>query len=240
MTTMARVAGTIVSLALSTALVAGCAQGGGPAGNIDGPAGNVEQGNTLDQHSDKDLSFFGPIRPGEGVVLVREPASLDAALEHATATVMATVSGVEAGRTIHDLQFIEVELTVTEVLHGALRPELKGVVRVEFVGAFLPEPVAAKVDKMRAALAPDPAVWLLRWQGEPSPNRKPGVPAEDPTADKTLYRVVHPNSGVFAQGEKGVVVATSHTEEESSPRGAQLEGEKFRKLSDLAARVRKA
>ncbi|MFF5217482.1 hypothetical protein [Micromonospora sp. NPDC000442] len=151
-----------------------------------------------------------------------------------TATVLAEVADVRPGRTLGDLQFLDVELTVTEVLRGALRPELGGVVRVEFPAAFLPDPIEATVETMRSQLPRNPSVWLLRWQGEPAATRKPGAPAEDPTADKSLYRVVHPQCGVFAQGEHGVLAATARPEPAS---GAQREAEQLHTLSDLVAKA---
>jgi hypothetical protein len=217
---------------------AGCGQAVGAGGAAE-PV-NTTVASTLDQYSAQDLEFFEPVKPGEGVILRSQPASLAKALERSTATVVATVTGVEPGRTIHDLQFLVVELKVTEVLEGALRPELNGVVRVEFDGTFLPDPIAGKVDAMKANLPQNPSVWLLRWQGEPPPTRKPGALAEDPTVDKTLYRLVHPNAGVFAQSKDGVVAATAQVEEEAGPpQGAQSEGEKFSKLSELATHLRK-
>jgi hypothetical protein len=237
MKAMAKFAGTIALLALAT-VTTGCGSSGGTT-DVAAPV-NTVSASTLDRYSAQDLKFFEPVRPGEGAMLVRQPASLAAALKRSTATVVATVNNVKAGRIIHDLQFIEVELKVTEVIEGALRPELKGVVRVEFVGTFLPGSVDPMVDAMRANLPQNPSVWLLRWQGEPPAIRKPGAPAEDATADKTLYRVVHPNSGVFTQGEDSVVAATAQDEMEAgAPQGAQLEGEKFGKLSELVTRVRK-
>jgi hypothetical protein len=78
-------------------------------------------------------------------------------------------------------------------------------------------------------------VWLLRWQGEPPPTRRPGAPADDPTADRSLYRVLHPACGVFAQGKGGVVAVTAPA---GSAANVQREGEQLRTLGELAARAR--
>ncbi|MEU7610204.1 hypothetical protein [Micromonospora sp. NPDC049204] len=196
--------------------------------------------NVLDRYTAQDLGFYKAVRLGDGAVLRPQPVSLEAALDESTATVLATPIGVRAGRLIHDLQFVDVELRIAEVLHGALRPELKGVVQVEFPVAFLPAPVQPAVDQMSSHLPKNPAVWLLRWDGKPPATRKPGVPAEDPTVDKTKYKLVHTNCGVFTQGEKGVVAATAQSGEGHEPTsGAQSEAQSLPKLSDLVTLVRK-
>jgi hypothetical protein len=190
-----------------------------------------------DAHPAHDAAFFSPLRPGEGAVLTRQPASLDAAYKEATATVLAEVVDVRAGRTIKELQFAVVELRTIEILRGALRPELNGQVRVEFPLAFLPDPVQPIVDRMRASLPTSRSVWLLQWQGAPR-ETKPGAP-RSATIDPTLYNVVHPNSGVFAQGDKAVVAVTAQAGHDDGPaRYAQAEGERFARLSDLVAHAR--
>lgn len=73
-------------------------------------------------------------------------------------------------------------------------------VEVEFYG--LPTDPAG-LAAMRASLPEGLAVWFLRWQGEPAPSRKPGVPSVDPVADLTRYITVHPTI-VFAAGPDGV------------------------------------
>ena len=102
--------------------------------------------------------------------------------------------------------------------------------------AFLPDPVEPTVAGMRSQLPGDRVVWLLRWEGEPPVERKPGAPELDATRDLSLYMIVHPNCGVFARGEKSVVAVTAQSSRESGPpMGAQAEGERFLKLSDLVA-----
>ncbi|HET6531885.1 MAG TPA: hypothetical protein VFH03_14945 [Actinoplanes sp.] len=187
------------------------------------------------QYTASDLRFFAPLRPGREAALKCEPETLEAAFAEATATVTAEVTGVQPGRTYNGLQFLEVELEVVEVLRGALRPELNGVVRVEFPATFRPDPIEPTVAAMRSQLPAGPAVWLLRWQREPPPTRKPGAPADDPSSDKSLYRVVHPNCGVFAQGARGVLAVTARP---GIPWGAQHDGEQFRTLSELASKAR--
>ncbi len=190
-----------------------------------------------DRYTASDLRFYAPLRPARAAAPERPPATLEAALTEATATVVARVAGVRPGRTIGEppLRFIEVELTVIEVVRGALRPELGGVVRVEFTGASGAEPVGTTVAAMRSQLPANPAVWLLSWQGEPPANRKPGAGADDPTADTGLYRVVHPACGVFAQGEGSVVAVTAPAESAAT---AQRQGERFRTLGELVAKAR--
>jgi hypothetical protein len=191
----------------------------------------------LDRYAASDQRFFDPVRPTAAISMVAPPETLEAALAEATATLVAEVSAVHPGRILHDLQLVDVELRVHEVLRGALRPELGGVVRVEFPASFLPDDIDPVIDRMRAHLPANPAVWLVRWNGEPPPTRKPGAPAKDPTADPTRYRLVHPLCGVFIQGPGHVLAATGLP---SYPAyGAQVEGERFALLSDLAARARR-
>ena len=193
--------------------------------------------------SARDLRFYSPLCPcGPAIELTRQPVSLAAAYEEATATVLAQVVDVRPGRSIADLQFIVVELQTTEVLQGALRPELRGKVLVEFPAAVLPDSTAPMVEQMLADIPKGQAVWLLRWEGELAPHRKPGV-GMDPTADPTLYVTVHPNAGVFVQGPNRVISATAQSLQGAPPEtvtGAQAEAEKFAALADLAAHARKS
>ncbi len=192
-------------------------------------------GSALDRYTASDLRFYQPFRPGQASLLVPQPVTLEAAFAEATVTVVAEVAGVRAGRSIGDLQHVEVELRVKQVLRGALRPELNGVVRVEFPSVWRPASIEATAASMRERLPENPGVWLLRWQGEPPPTRKPGARLDDPTADKSLYRPIHPNIGVFVQGEGNVVAATAQA---GPARDAQREGEQLRHLSDLVAKVK--
>ena len=189
----------------------------------------------------RDLRFYSHLRAdGPAVELVRQPASLAAAYEEATATIVAQVTDVRTGRTILDLQHIVVELRTTEVLQGALRPELSGKVLVEFPAAFLPDSTAPMVKQMLADIPKGQAVWLLRWEGEPPAVRKPGS-GKDPTVDPTKHRTVHPNVGVFVQGPKRVISATAQLSEHGTPAtDAQAEAEKLASLAELAAHARKS
>ncbi|MEU7610202.1 hypothetical protein [Micromonospora sp. NPDC049204] len=190
----------------------------------------------LDRYRASDQPFFEALRPSEAMSMVPPPGTLEAAFAKATATVIARVAAVNIGRILHDLQFADVELHVHEVLRGSLRPELNGVVRVEFPAAFLPGDINPVLDRMRSRLPENPAVWLLRWNGEPPPTRKPGAPIQDPTADLSRYKLVHPTCGVFAQGADHVIAATAPS---SYPAyRAQKEGEQFALLSELADRAR--
>lgn len=187
-----------------------------------------------------DLSFYAALRPSGNVLLKRQPESLRAAYDEATATVLAEVADVRPGRTINDLQFIVVELDTKEVLQGVLRPELGGKVLLEFPAAFLPDSTGPVIEEMRAAIPVDGAIWLIRWQGEPPIAPKPGV-SKDNTVDPTMYATVHPNSGVFVQGANGVIAATAQTTDGGrtiTATGAQAEGERFASLVDLAAHAR--
>lgn len=182
-----------------------------------------------------DLRFFEPLRPGESAILKRQPASLQDAYQEATATVLAQVADVRHGRLLKDLQWIDVELDVVEVLGGALQPELDRVV-VEFPGAFLPDSNDPMVEKMRSSVPKGASVWLLRWEGAPPPATKPGA-GKDTSIDRARYVIVHPNCGVFVQDRAGVVAATAQNDGFPSE-GAQAEGERFARLSDLASHAR--
>jgi hypothetical protein len=183
-----------------------------------------------------DLSFFEPLRPSESAILKRQPPSLKDAYREATATVLAQVADVRPGRLLKDLQWIDVELDVVEVLEGALQPELDRVV-VEFPGAFLPDSNDPMVEKMRSHLPKGASVWLLRWEAAPPPASKPGAPRST-SIDPTRYVIVHPNCGVFVQTPAGAVAATAQNDGLPSE-GAQAEGERFARLSDLASHARK-
>jgi hypothetical protein len=193
--------------------------------------------------SARDFSFYSPLRPGGAAVeLARQPASLAAAYDEATATILAQVTDVRPGRTIKDLQFIVVELQTTEVLQGALRPELGGKVLVQFPAAFLPASTAPMVKQMLADIPKGQAVWLLRWEGEPPRAIKPGA-GKDEAVDPTMYVTVHPNAGVFVQGPNRVISATTQSSEGGTPNtatGAQAEAEKLASLADLSAHARKS
>jgi hypothetical protein len=194
--------------------------------------------------SARDLRFYSRLRPGPAALVVHPPASLAAAYDDATATILAQVVDVRPGRSIADLNFIVVELQTREVLQGALRTELRGKVLVEFPAAFLPDSTAPMVEQMLADIPKGQAVWLLRWEGEPPPVRKPGAgKGMDPSVDPTLYVTVHPNAGVFVQGASRVISATAQLWGDGTPgtaTGAQAEAEEFAALADLAAHARKS
>jgi hypothetical protein len=182
-----------------------------------------------------DLRFYEPLRPSVAAALTRPPGTPAEALGDSTATVLATVAGVEAGRSVGEQQYLDVELNVTRVLRGALRPELS-TVRVEFPAVFAPEPIAPLIAKLRAVRPADPAVWLLRWEGAPPPTTKPGARRPDPTADLTRYRIIHSTCGVFVQGAAGVVAATARGGDPVI--GAQKEVQRLPDLEALIAEVR--
>ncbi|GAA1634033.1 hypothetical protein GCM10009828_072290 [Actinoplanes couchii] len=157
------------------------------------------------------------------------PASLKAAYAETTAVIEADVTGVRTGREIGGMSSVIVTLAPVRVLRGELRPALP--VGVEFGPHFEP----AAVERIAAEMNASPAgrgVWLLRWQGEPPPARKPGTPKIDTTADVRLYRTVHPQCGVFVQGAGHVDAATARDDGERT--GARVEGERFATLAELA------
>ncbi|WP_328475844.1 hypothetical protein OHA21_20390 [Actinoplanes sp. NBC_00393] len=223
---------TAAVLSVATAMIAGCA-GNQPSAPAAQPAPVVEQ---AAKHSG--TGFYDALRPAESALLVPQPESLAAAYGQATATIEAEVIGVRPGRPIHDLQQIVVELKPTQVLRGALRPELKGRVEVEFPVAFVPEPIAPIVEKMKADMPEGRGVWLLRWQGAPPPAAKPRA-VKSSALDPAFYSVVHPNCGVFVENEGGVESVAAQHEGGEEPIAAQAEGQRFGKLKDLVAHARK-
>lgn len=178
--------------------------------------------------------FFAVLRPGDDADLIRPFTTLTEAYAHATAVIEAEVTGVRPGRSWGEspetaLRSLFVDLRPVRVLRGALQPDLP--VSVEFGAVWAPDPLEPVVDRMNADL-PGRGVWLLRAQNEPPAERKPGAPAPSPGADPGLYWIVHPNSGVFVQGE-------THVEAPSAQRnrvtpGAQAEAERFGTLAELA------
>jgi hypothetical protein len=222
----------ISMLAVTATALPACGQQAAPS-----PASRNNTSTTAQTNvASTDLSFFEPLRPPESALLKRQPPSLRNAYQEATATVLAQVADVRPGRLLHDLQWIDVELDVVDVLEGALQPEL-GIVVVEFPGAFLPDSDDRAVEKMRSDLPKGASVWLLRWEGAPPPAPKPGAP-KSTSIDPTRYVIVHPNCGVFVETPAGVVAATAQNDGLLSE-GAQAEGERFARLSDLASHARK-
>ncbi|HWS31843.1 MAG TPA: hypothetical protein VN408_03765 [Actinoplanes sp.] len=173
--------------------------------------------------------FFDPLRPGPAMDLKAPPATLKDAYTQTTVVVEADVTGVRVGREIGDMSSVIVTLAPVRVLRGALRPALP--VEVEFGPVFEPDDVARVATTMDAA-RPGRGVWLLRWQGEPAPHRKPGVTATDPTADLRLYRTVHLQCGVFVQGPEHVEAPSARDDGERA--GPRIEAERFATLAELA------
>ncbi|BBH71319.1 hypothetical protein ACTI_80040 [Actinoplanes sp. OR16] len=175
-------------------------------------------------------AFYRALRPGPAAMLTRQPKSLAAAFAESTAVVVAEVTAVTEGRLIGDMQTAVVDLDVIRVLHGDLQPGLPDT-RVEFGVSFLPEPIAPLVGRMHADVPRGPAVWLLKWQGRPAPDRKPGAPRRDPTADLGLYNIVHYNCAILVDGPDRHVV--SAIAQDGDPFGAQAEAESYPDLDTL-------
>lgn len=173
--------------------------------------------------------FFAPIRPGPAMDLKMQPPTLDQAYAEASAVVEADVVGVRAGREIGGMSSVIVTLAPARVLRGALRPDIG--VDVEFGPIFDPADVRRIAGTMDS-FPPARGVWLLRWQGEPSRQRKPGAPRISSGQDPALYRTVHPNCGVFVQGPEHVEAPSA--QDDTSGHGAQAEAERFTTLAELA------
>jgi hypothetical protein len=177
-------------------------------------------------------SFYQALRPGPAALLTRQPETLAEAYAEATAVVVAEVTAVNPGRLIGDMNTAVVSLHVIRVLHGDLRPELPET-RVEFGVSFRPDPIAPLAGRMHADVPRGSAIWLLKWQGARSPDRKPGVPEVDPTADRSLYRITHYNVAVLVDGpDRHVFSAIAQT---GTPTGARAEAESYPTINDLIA-----
>jgi hypothetical protein len=226
-------------LAVGVLLTSGCSQASEPvptaaAVAVD-PATPVAD---LNAYHPKDAMFYDPMREKTaGALLVAPSETVKAAADKATVVVSAKVGDVAAQRVIGDVQTMRVVLTDVDVLHGKLEPSLGGKVPVEL---FLGEPVRvdSQIKALRSALPQGHSIWFLRWQGDKAPITKPDAnPAEDP-ADAGLYAVIHRHA-VFAQGPKGVITAIAERDPEGRAMpGLQADGEKYTKLSDLAAPIR--
>jgi hypothetical protein len=166
--------------------------------------------------------FYQALRPGPAALLTRQPKTLAAAFDEATAVVEAEVTAVNPGRLIGDMHTVTVGLDVARVLHGELRPGLPDT-RVEFGVSFQPGPVTPLANRMHADVPRGPTVWLIRWQGA----RSPGYPA-----DLGLYTIVHYNCAVLADGPDGHVF--SAIAQEGTPAGCRAEAEGYATLTDLA------
>ncbi len=175
------------------------------------------------------MRFFEQIRPGPAMLLKRQPATLAEAYAESTAVVEADVTGVRAGRRAGDMSSVIVTLAPVRVLRGALRPALP--VEVEFGPLYDPADVDRVAGRMDS-FPPERGIWLLRRQGEPAKDRKPGAPRVDPAQDLSLYRTVHPNCGILVPGPEHVEAPSA--QDDTSGHGAQAEAERFATLAELA------
>jgi hypothetical protein len=190
----------------------------------------------IDWYDPRDLEFYRQFRWGDAIELARPPKDFRTAVELSTAVVLAHIVDVRYTRRIGEppIEMSAFVLRPVEVISGRLRPELGGVVEVEFFG--LPTDPAG-LAAMRARLPMGPAVWFLRWQGEPAPSRKPGAPLVDPAAELTRYSTVHPTM-VFVPGPDGVNSAFFLNQPSYTGRGAPREALRFSRLSELVADLR--
>lgn len=171
--------------------------------------------------------------------LVRPPDNLAAALARSTVTVLAEVADVQVGRTIHDLHLVNVSLNVKDVVSGTLQPGSSGTVDVEFTGTFDPEPPEAMVRELRNSLPVGVSLWVLRWHGAPPETVKPGAPQSYPAHDPSLYRLVHPMSGIVVEVSPSVVqvVSAGKAEANVQPSQVQRELESFSSLTALREHI---
>lgn len=189
----------------------------------------------IDRYDPRDLTFYQRFR-WDAVTLVSPPKDLQTAVQDSTAIVLAQIVDVRRTRNVGEpsIEMSAFVLRPVEVISGRLRPDLGGVVEVEFYG--LPTDPAG-LAAMRARLPKGLAVWFLRWQGEPAPSPKPGAPSVSAAADLTRYTTVHPTM-VFVPGADGVNSAFFLNEPSITAMGAPSEALRFARLSELVADLR--
>jgi len=226
--------GTLLALPLAATLglgVAASSREPGQAGHdMVGEVWNAVAPADLDRHHPADMGFYDALRV-DGALLAPPPADVAAAVEDSTLVVVATIADVSPARVIGDLQTVGIRLDVVEVLHGEVRPEPGGPVVVEYpVGS--PATVDSRVAALRGWLPEGATIWFLRWQGV----RRPPV-STDP-ADPRFHSMIHMHA-MFAQGQDKVVnpLGEHDTGFRSLP-GLQADGERFARLTELAARIR--
>jgi len=189
----------------------------------------------IDWYDPRDLEFYRQFR-WDAVSLARPPEDLSAAVEQSTAVVLAQIVDVRATRRVGDpaIAMSAFVLRPVEVITGRLRPELAGVVEVEFFG--LPADPAGLAE-MRTSLPKGLALWFLRWLGEPAATVKPGAPSVSGVADLTRYTTVHPTM-VFASGTDGVYSAFFLDQPTFTAKDAPNEALRLARLSELVADLR--
>jgi hypothetical protein len=225
---------TVIALAAGTVV----AVGGSPLPRTDAATPASSQPvppADIDRYYPRDLEFYRRFR-WDAVSFARTPKDLRAAVEESTAVILARIIDVRPTRRIGDpeIGMAAFVLQPVEVIAGRLRPELAGVVEVEFFG--LPEDPAGLAE-LRGSLPNGLALWFLRWQGEPPPNPKPDAPSPDPVADLTRYTTAHP-AMVFAPGPDGLVSAFFLNDPTFTADRAPGEALGFGRLSELVAALR--
>ena len=191
---------------------------------------------SLDRHRPSDLRFFDALRM-DGALLTRPPADVRAAAQQSTVVVLARMRDITPVRVVGGLQMGGIDLEVLETLSGNQRPELVGKVIVEFP---LGDPSRAdeSVAALRAALPVGEGIWFLRWQGDKAPVTKPEVTVNTDPSDPRFYGLIHMYA-MFMQGSGKVVNPLGEHLEGARPLpGLQSDGERFAKLSELAAHIR--
>lgn len=188
----------------------------------------------IDRYDPRDLEFYRRFR-WDAVSFARTPKDLRAAVDESTAVILARIIDVRPTRRIGnpEIGMAAFVLQPVEVIAGRLRPELAGVVEVEFFG--LPEDPAGLAE-LRRSLPNGLALWFLRWQGEPPPDPKPDAPP-DTVADPRRYTALHA-AMVFAPGPDGAVSAFVLSEPTLTADRAPGEALGFGRLSELVAALR--
>jgi hypothetical protein len=170
---------------------------------------------------------------------VHDPDTLKECTAQAQMVVEARPIAVISGRSIADLQLLDITLGEVAVLAGKPNPATGTVVHVELPGVFKPDPIDGLVARLNANIPLTRSVWFLKWNGASAPT-KPGGTGVDPTANPRTYSLVHPNCGVFTESLGKVTAATAgvHNGSTPRPRSAQAEAESLSSLSELIAAVK--
>ena len=232
---MSRTAARIAPLLIVACLAnSGCAASDPPTA---GTSTTAPSGTTATPIGD----FFSELRPPAAAGLVRDPDTLKQCTALAQMVVEARPVTVTAGRSIADLQLLDITLGEVTVLAGTPNPATGSDVHVELPGVFKPDPIEGMVARLNAKIPSSRSVWFLKWNGAATPT-KPGATGVDPTANPKTYSLVHPNCGVFTESSGRVEAATAglHDTSTARPRSARAEAEEFLSLNELIAAVKAA
>jgi hypothetical protein len=237
---------TAASSAVLAVAAVGCGTSGGqsPTGVAATHVATPSAAADLDRYRPGDVKFFNALQV-PGALMAPAPPSIAEGVRWASVVVLADIEDVRYTRTIGSgaeaQQMLGLVLRPSEVLQGKLEPSLKEVV-VEFM-TFPEQSTGDPLKELRASLPQGKAVYFLRWKGQLPPwaKPKPGAPSIRPEA-KSFYDLIHLDGGILMQGQDTVVAPTveDHGRGKAGGRSTlRKEAEKFQRMSDFVAEVRK-